>query len=51
MREMGWSWRELMETPFDLVQEIVIRLGAETHWREQKRQMDSEARNAGEYNV
>jgi hypothetical protein len=29
MREMGWSWQQLQATPFDLVQELVIRLSAE----------------------
>jgi hypothetical protein len=37
MREMGWSWQELGSAPFDLVQELVIRLNAENEWQEMKR--------------
>ena len=36
MREMGWSWEQLQSTPFDLVQELVIRLSAEGEAQEQK---------------
>ncbi|MGV1048230.1 MAG: hypothetical protein ACOYD4_06875 [Solirubrobacterales bacterium] len=37
MREMGWAWRDLMDAPFDLVQELIVRIGAERHWQEEKR--------------
>jgi hypothetical protein len=35
MREMGWSWEQLQATPFDLVQELVIRLSGEGEAHEQ----------------
>ena len=40
MREMGWSWQQLQSTPFDLVQELVIRLSAEGEAHEQKRALE-----------
>ena len=40
MREMGWSWEQLQATPFDLVQELVIRLAAEGEALEQKRALE-----------
>jgi len=36
MREMGWSWPDLCAAPFDLVQEIIIRLGAENEALDKK---------------
>jgi hypothetical protein len=36
MREMGWSWEQLQATPFDLVQELVIRLNAESEAQDKK---------------
>ena len=41
MREMSWSWRDLMESPFDLVQELIVRIGAERHWQEEKRKQST----------
>lgn len=43
MREMGWSWVQLQATPFDLVQELVIRLDAEHEAREEKRALEGNA--------
>ena len=40
MREMGWSWEQLQSTPFDLVQELVIRLAGEGEAHEQKRALE-----------
>lgn len=39
MREMGWSWRDLCDAPFDLVQEILVRLSAEREWTGKKADM------------
>ncbi len=36
MKEMGWSWSDLQEAPFDLVHEILIRATAESKWKRQK---------------
>jgi hypothetical protein len=41
MREMGWSWRDLMDAPFDFVQEVAIRLAAEGHWTSEKRKLST----------
>lgn len=43
MREMGWSWQQLQATPFDLVQELVIRLNAESDAQEEKRALEGNA--------
>lgn len=40
MREMGWSWQQLQAAPFDLVQELVIRLSAEGEAHDQKRALE-----------
>lgn len=41
MREMGWSWEQLRTAPFDLVQELVIRLSAENDALEHKRALET----------
>ena len=41
MREYGWSWRDLCDTPADLVEEIAMRLSAEQHWAAERRNMDA----------
>jgi hypothetical protein len=46
MREMGWSWADLRAAPFDLVQELTIRLSAENHWQEQRRERDEANRQS-----
>ena len=40
MREMHWSWADVLETPFDLVEEIVERLSAEAHWEKERRRQE-----------
>lgn len=32
MREMGWSWQDLMDAPAPLVDELAWRLQAKNHW-------------------
>lgn len=32
MREMGWSWDDLLNTPFPVLEEIAERLSAINHW-------------------
>lgn len=44
MREMGWSWRDLCAAPYDLVQELMIRLSAEHEWQEARRKRDEAKR-------
>lgn len=36
MQEMSWSWSEFLEAPYDLIEEIWIRLQARTHWQNEK---------------
>lgn len=43
-QEMGWSWRELLETPADFVEEIGERIGYRAKWTEQRRKMDEAKR-------
>lgn len=40
MQEMGWSWGELMATPYPVVLEIAQRIEAENRWRAEKRKLD-----------
>lgn len=44
MREMGWSWQDLSNAPFDLVQELAVRIQSESHWQQEKRRVDRESR-------
>ena len=44
MQEMGWSWRELMETPADLVEELALRHSLEAKWRRERRNMEKALR-------
>lgn len=32
MREMGWSWRELLDTPAGVVDEIAERIEQQEYW-------------------
>jgi hypothetical protein len=36
MREMQWSWNDLISAPFDLVDELVWRISAEREWEHEK---------------
>jgi hypothetical protein len=40
MREMQWSWRELQDTPADLVDEIAERIAARQAAEAMKRKQD-----------
>ena len=42
MREYHWSWHDILQAPADLIQEMSARLQAEYHWREAKREFDSD---------
>ena len=37
MEEMHWSWRDVMEAPADLVEEIGVRMEARGRWMEMKK--------------
>jgi hypothetical protein len=47
MREMHWSWADVQNTPFDLVEEVSERLGAEYHWEKERRKVDAAKAKAG----
>jgi hypothetical protein len=40
MKEMGWSWQDYQDAPFDLVEEIEIRMAAEAEWTQKKTDFD-----------
>lgn len=42
MREMHWSWADLQDAPWDLVDELAVRLEAERKWTEKKRKLEAE---------
>mgnify|MGYP000854842868 FL=1 len=46
MREYGWSWRDLCETPADLIEEIAARLAAEQHWTAERNKRDAQMHEA-----
>ena len=49
MREYGWSWTDIQDTPADMIEEIAIRLDSEQHWQAERSRRDAqmnEARNA-----
>jgi len=41
-REMGWSWADLQSTPFDVVDEMILRLNAESEYTEARRKLDEQ---------
>tara|TARA_R110000868_G_scaffold104282_1_gene287211 strand:- start:1850 stop:2044 length:195 start_codon:yes stop_codon:yes gene_type:complete len=42
MRTMGWSWEDLQNAPASLVDELQVRLNAESYWQAQKQKFDAE---------
>ncbi len=41
MRFMNWGWRELMDAPADLVEEIAFRMAQENKWTTERRKLDA----------
>lgn len=41
MREMGWSWPELMAAPADLVEQLLEERAARSHWEGEKAKIDA----------
>jgi len=41
MRALGWSWIDLQSAPADLVEELAIRLSAESHWQSERLKLDA----------
>jgi hypothetical protein len=46
MREMQWSWNDLVTAPYDLIDELVWRISAEREWTAEK-QKSKDATRAG----
>lgn len=42
MRHMQWSWRELLEAPADLVEEIAFRMAQESKWTAERKKLDQQ---------
>jgi len=40
MREMHWSWGDLVGAPSDLVEEVIERIRAQAHWSAEKAAYD-----------
>lgn len=36
MKEMNWSWTDLQEAPADLVDELLVRISARSHWESER---------------
>ena len=45
MREMHWSWGDVMSAPADLVEEITERIEAQAHWSAEKVAFDKAMSN------
>ncbi len=45
MRDMHWSWGDLMAAPADLVEEVIERTRAQAHWSAQKADFDRTMNN------
>lgn len=41
MREMHWSWSDLREAPFDLIDVIVTEMSASNRWQRKKQEYDA----------
>lgn len=44
--QMGWTYTELMATPADMVDEIVVRLNAQSNAERRRRDMDAQRQQA-----
>ena len=42
MREYHWSWTDVLNAPADLIEELAFRIGAEMHWRDEKRKFNAD---------
>lgn len=42
MREMHWSWSDLLEAPYDMPEIILAELGARNKWARKKREWDEQ---------
>lgn len=40
LQEMGWSWADLQGAPFDLVEEIRVRVAARARWERERAKRD-----------
>ena len=47
MREYGWTWQELCDSPADLVEEICVRLEAEREFVDERRKRDEAMKAQG----
>jgi hypothetical protein len=46
MERYGWKWRDLCESPNDLVEEIAQRITAEQHWTAERNKRDAQMHEA-----
>lgn len=42
MQEMNWSWAELQEAPYDLVEEVLVRRGFRVEYEAKRRVIDQQ---------
>jgi hypothetical protein len=49
MKEMGWSWQDLMSTPVPVVEEIALRLRSQEHWMQIKLEREKQRRGWEEH--
>lgn len=46
MREMHWSWSQLQEAPFDMLNVILAEISARNKWQRKKQEWDEEMAKA-----
>jgi hypothetical protein len=39
MREMGWTWQDVQETPADVLDVIIEQMASSRHWTAEKQRM------------
>lgn len=45
MKEMRWSWSELVNSPADLVEEVLMHIISERRWESKRADMDRKKAN------
>ena len=40
MKEMGWSWQQLRESPADLIEEVLLHINYQRHWERKRAEVD-----------
>lgn len=47
MREFGWTWDDIMQSPADLIEEVAVRLEAEREFTDERRKREASMKAQG----